>query len=546
MNNEQRLREFLGRALKPSFNVAQDQVDKSCERVLQRLQEGPEILPNVGRPAARWQWPAFALVAAVVIVVGLLPARVVRSAPAILEDSAGSRKIEYGEVIRPSGASGGTLRLQDGASVEMRFQSELSVERSDAGVLVRLRKGDVIANAAAQPSGTVVIETKDVSAKGTVFLVNTEERGSRVAAIDGETRVQQGTTEKKLRPGEQVSTNSTLQPLPVAEGIAWSRNAETHMALLLQAASVILPQAPVGPSRLEFEVASVRPTASTAGGARGGGGGSSRPLEEPCGNPRSTSASGNFFLQIDGRRFAAHDATLYALIGWAYGIECKDWRGPVSVIEGPGWSKTAGFDIEASIPAGTPVFTKKQFFDGQAPELQQMLQSLLADRFQLALRRETRDMPALVLSIANGGLKLKEWKPGDPVDWNEWFRQLGLPSEAEMGRQARELGQQDRGWFTGLKMTWPQVVASLKQATDRPVVDRTRITGGEYMFRVVFSRSLPPSFLLTLPSGSVPIHPPTAPSLSEALEQELGLKLEATQVPMEVLVIGRVEKPSDN
>jgi uncharacterized protein (TIGR03435 family) len=551
MNNEQRFREFLGRALKPSFNAPQDQVDSSCERVLQRLQEtskAPVDDVHSAHPAMRRRlWPAVALAAAIVAIVVLLPARVVRSAPAILEDSAGSRTIDYDQVVSPSGAEGGTLKLQDGSSVEIRSESEVSLGRSEDGVLVRLRNGAVIVNAAERPAGVVTVETRDVSAVGAVFLVNAEEGGSRVAAIGGEARVQQGANERKLQPGEQVSTNPTLQQVPVKTGIAWSRNADTHMAMLEQATLVVSRQNPTGQAGLSFEVGSVRPTASAAGGQRGtGGGGSPRPLDEPCGNPSGNNRQSNFFLQIDGRRFAAQDATLHALIGWAYNIDCPVWRGLDGVLGGPGWSKTAGFDVEATIPQGTPVYTKKQFLDGQAPELQKMLQTLLAERFQLAFRRETREMPALVLSIASGGLKLKEWKQGDPPTFNEWYEKLGWPSEPEMMRQARELGQLDRGWFMGFKTPWPDFVAQLKRSTDRPVVDRTSITAGEYTFIVQYSRSLSPSGLLTLPQGTTPIHPPTAPSLSHALEQELGLKLEATRVPTEVLVIERVEKPSEN
>ena len=79
------------------------------------------------------------------------------------------------------------------------------------------------------------------------------------------------------------------------------------------------------------------------------------------------------------------------------------------------------------------------------------------------------------------------------------------------------------------------------------MVDRTGITSGEYNFAFEYSRSLPPSGYLTLPpSTGVPSYPPSAPSLSVMIEQEMGLKLEATRVPMNVLVIDRAEKPSDN
>jgi uncharacterized protein (TIGR03435 family) len=557
--NEDNIEEVLKRSL-PS--APKEQMESARGRVYDYATSDKAVDLDEGdfRGQRRfgWAWIPAMTAAAVVLVSLWVGARYQeRGVYAVLESPNGSmyrlvdeklvpiavdERIEAQEVVRSNGGSGGTLRLSDGSRVETRSETELSIERTEDGIRIRLGRGGLIVNAAKQLAGQqLYVQTKDVtvSVVGTVFLVNAEEEGSRVAVIEGEVRVTQGTEEKKLGAGEQVSTNPKLKELPVKDEIWWSKNVVEHVALLQQSTTA--------PPPLTFEVASVRPTASAAGGQRGtGGGGSLRPIDEPCGNPSGTNPSSTFFLQIDGRRFASHDSTLYALIGWAYGIPCPIWRGPDSVLGGPSWSKTAGFDIEATIPLGTPVYTKKQFLDGQAPELQRMLQSLLAERFQLTLRRDTREMPALVLSVPSGGHKLTEWKPGDPQTANEWIAQLGLPSEGEMYRRARELGQLDQGGFVGVKVAWPQFVELLKRSTDRPVIDRTRITSGEYTFMFQYSRSLPPSVLLTLPQGTTPIYSPTAPSLSQALEQELGLKLEAMRVPTDVLVIDRAERPSEN
>jgi ferric-dicitrate binding protein FerR (iron transport regulator) len=88
---------------------------------------------------------------------------------------------------------------------------------------------------------------------GTVFFVNAEEEGSHVAVIEGEVRVQLGAESKKLLRGEQLSTNPQMESLPVREEISWSRNAETHVALLQQYAST-----QTTPRRLEFEVVSIK------------------------------------------------------------------------------------------------------------------------------------------------------------------------------------------------------------------------------------------------------------------------------------------------
>src|SRR5207249_10514639 len=105
-----------------------------------------------------------------------------------------------------------------------------------------------------------------------MFLVNAEEEGSRVAVIEGEVRVQQGTTNKKLVPGQQLETNPLMNPLSLQQAVAWSRHAESHVALLEQFAVTPAP----APQRLEFEEISIRPAATPAlvPGARGGGGGS--------------------------------------------------------------------------------------------------------------------------------------------------------------------------------------------------------------------------------------------------------------------------------
>ena len=92
-------------------------------------------------------------------------------------------------------------------------------------------------NAAKQAAGRrLYVQTKDVtvSVVGTVFLVSAADDGSRVAVIEGEVRVQQGETEKSLRPGEQVSSNKNVESIALQEEIGWSREAAAYLALLHQ------------------------------------------------------------------------------------------------------------------------------------------------------------------------------------------------------------------------------------------------------------------------------------------------------------------------
>src|SRR4029079_16669275 len=134
--------------------------------------------------------------------------------------------------------SSSVYSLTDGSRIELRSQGEFSVEKASDGILVHLQKGGIIVRAAKQDSGHLYVKTKDmtVSVVGTVFLVNAEEEGSRVAVIEGEVRVQQGATETKLKPGEKVNTTPRMESQAVSQQIAWSSKAPEHIALLQQSA----------------------------------------------------------------------------------------------------------------------------------------------------------------------------------------------------------------------------------------------------------------------------------------------------------------------
>src|SRR5262249_20932605 len=150
--------------------------------------------------------------------------------------SGGLRRIELQEDVRTTNI-GGVLTLTDGSRVEIRSESELRLERADDGMRIRLSRGGVIVNAAKQRRSHLYVQQKDVtlSVRGTVFLVNAEEAGWRVAVIQGEVQVQQGSTSTKLLPGEQVTTNPLMSRHAVKEEISWSRHAVEHLALLEQA-----------------------------------------------------------------------------------------------------------------------------------------------------------------------------------------------------------------------------------------------------------------------------------------------------------------------
>src|SRR5262249_53322674 len=173
------------------------------------------------------------------------------------------------DIVRSNGSSGLFLKLADTSRIEMRAHAELRLESAQDGMRIRLNSGGVIVTAAKQRTGHLYVQTKDilVSVVGTVFLVNAEEEGSRVAVIQGEVRVQQGTSEKKLLPGDQVATSPRMVSVPMTQELSWSPNVLEHLALLQQslaalgalqqaAPAIVAPPASVIP---QWEAVSIKP-----------------------------------------------------------------------------------------------------------------------------------------------------------------------------------------------------------------------------------------------------------------------------------------------
>ena len=322
-----------------------------------------------------------------------------------------------------------------------------------------------------------------------------------------------------------------------------------------------------------FEVASVRPTRFTSGsggrsaGAGTGGRNSPRPAEDPCGDHPNS-----FFAKFDPSRATIDDMTAYGLIAWAYDLSCRPMKGAHLLAGGPGWVRTDGYDIQAVIPAGPPVYTDRQLDAGRGrtftqqtmtPRFRAMLRTLLEERFKLVLRRETRDLPVYVLTVAPGGAKTAAWKEGDPTTVMEFqdrlvregtfltpeqMAALGLsaaevkelhdsnPRELErrMYRSASAAGEAPAD-IAGVRMTMAEMIDQIARGIlpedARPIIDRTGLMD-RYNFRVRFNRRMDPGA--------------PGPSVFTALEQELGLKLEPGTAPMEVLVIERAERPTEN
>lgn len=202
-------------------------------------------------------------------------------------------------------------------------------------------------------------------------------------------------------------------------------------------------------------------------------------------------------------RLTVTNFSLKFIIGQAYGVP-ED-----RIVGGPAWIDSDKFDIVAKAESNA---------DKQQVRL--MLQPLLGERFKLAVRRETRELPVYELVIAKNGPRFPESKVGDPG-----------PSPTAENQVVRVLGPASL------------FVDNLSILLGRPVIDKTRISG-MHNFTVVMKRDEP--LAATVEIGNPVVRSSAPASIFSALQEQLGLKLESKKGPVEVLVIDHVERPSAN
>jgi len=210
-----------------------------------------------------------------------------------------------------------------------------------------------------------------------------------------------------------------------------------------------------------------------------------------------TFASGPF---IQGRTVTATALTPRDLITYAYALRNEQLAG------GPSWLGEDHYDILAKSEGEGAL---------QLAQSRQMMQSLLADRFQLQLHREKRDVAMYALVVAKNGPKLT------PATETTRCYSVSSTEKGTIHMEARCVEME-------------QLVLQLAGTGGRYVVNQTGLTG-RYAFTLDW-----------WPANRIPPPDSDAPSMFKALEEQLGLKLEATRGPIEMLVIDHAEKPSDN
>lgn len=240
--------------------------------------------------------------------------------------------------------------------------------------------------------------------------------------------------------------------------------------------------------------------------------------------------SGANFLGIrvvPGGGLRAVNATLRSLISEAYQV--RDFE----VSGGPAWLGSARYDIEAKgqVEPGSQQQTGLQ--------VMVMLQALLADRFQLRIHRETKEMPIYGLLVDKNGPKLEASRGVcfDPA--------AGVPPPPTLPGQApsRPCGgfNNSSNQMSGASVGMSRFAANLSRFTGRTVVDRTGLRG---TYDIAL-RWTPYEGQAWLPTGPPPADD-SQPSIFAAVQEQLGLRLESQRGPVEVLVIDRAEKPSEN
>jgi uncharacterized protein (TIGR03435 family) len=289
-------------------------------------------------------------------------------------------------------------------------------------------------------------------------------------------------------------------------------NAKQIVIASVLSAGAVWSQAP----KYEFEVASIRPM------------------------PASERPQVTIGIRIDGAQVRISMFSFKDYVATAYRVR------PYQV-SGPSWIDSERYEIAATLPPGT----------GQAAHVGEMLQSLLADRFQMKVHKEKKEFPVYALEVEKGGLKLQPLPPDPEGTVREaGVNAVGSGSEkgiaVSLGNGAYYTYANNR--FEAKKISMAMLVTILERYLDKPFLDQTNVSGNfdlafdltEEDYRAMLIRAavnsgvvLPPQALKALEVGS-------NASLEAAL-QKAGLKLVSKKAPLDMVVVDEARKiPTEN
>jgi len=236
----------------------------------------------------------------------------------------------------------------------------------------------------------------------------------------------------------------------------------------------------------------------------------SQPKFEVASIKPSSSADRRLLFNVQpGGRVTIANFNLKRLIEEAYNI--KDFQ----ISGGPGWIASDPYDITAKAEGAA-----------NYDQLRLMLQSLLAERFQLVMHRDTREMPTYALVIDKNGPKFKESSGSGPG-----------------------MMRIRRGLLVNQQIPISELADQLARFLGRTVLDKTGLAG-KYDLKLEWQpdeNQIAMFQAMGVPEGfGAPAPDAQGPSLFAALQEQLGLKLESQKGPVEVFSIERVERPSEN
>lgn len=270
-------------------------------------------------------------------------------------------------------------------------------------------------------------------------------------------------------------------------------------------------------AKLEFEVASIKPSPPPAPGMG---------MVVGCRGGPGTN---------DPALYACQNISLSNLVTMAYRVAYYE-------LSAPDWATMARFDLRAKVPEGA---TKEH--------LALMVESLLADRFKLAVHRESKEIQRYELTVAKNGPKFKEAASPPPADSRDAALTPGpLKSDKEgypvIGPRGGMAIMYDKARLYQPEMTMTMLASQLSAQLRGPVVDATGLTG-KYEISLYWSEGDSLRTAAPVPGGGpTPVNPvSTGPDLKQALQEQLGLRVESKKGPVEFVIVDHAERtPSEN
>jgi bla regulator protein blaR1 len=288
----------------------------------------------------------------------------------------------------------------------------------------------------------------------------------------------------------------------------WSKRALLAASALIAVLAPFLAGVVSAQSSKSFEVVSIH-SAANAPRLPGGGG----------------------LPKITGTRFE-YTGSAYGMIARVFNVSGCRSEDCDFIVGVPPWVKQDTYRIDAKLPEGAPRYDFYQYERGEAKDLYQMIESLLVERFALKVHRQAKEVHVYAMTLGPGGHKLtatagrtRQYSDGAThVD-----RQMGIvPVPGPDGvRKFR---------MSVLNFTAQEIADGLSSYLDRLVLDRTGLSG-RFDFTMEFDADPTEPNIMAAVGG---------PGLLAALREQLGLRLQATKAPVDVLVIDGIERPSEN